>query len=197
MAHLLNGENLSLSFPTRTVINGVTVGLNGGDRIGIVGRNGDGKSTLMKILAGALEPDTGRVTTRSGVSIGVLDQTDALEATTTVGQAVVGYRPEHEWAGNPKIRDVISGLVADLAWDTPVGDLSGGQRRRVALAALLTQDWDVLFLDEPNNSMGCSFRTPRFYRRGRATSRPDTRRRARGRRSVVPCRTVPVGRGGR
>lgn len=153
MAHLLNGENLSLSFPTRTVINGVTVGLNGGDRIGIVGRNGDGKSTLMKILAGALEPDTGRVTTRSGVSIGVLDQTDVLEATTTVGQAVVGYRAEHEWAGNPKIRDVISGLVADLAWDTPVGDLSGGQRRRVALAALLTQDWDVLFLDEPTNHL--------------------------------------------
>ncbi|KAA9393154.1 ABC-F family ATP-binding cassette domain-containing protein [Kocuria coralli] len=153
MAHLLNGENLHLSFPTRTVLEGVTVGIDGGDRIGIVGRNGDGKSTLMKILAGRLDPDEGRVTARSGTRIGMLDQSDALDPELTVGAAVVGGREEHEWAGDPKVRDVIGGLVADLDWDARVGELSGGQRRRTALAALLTRDWDVLFLDEPTNHL--------------------------------------------
>ncbi|WP_047690119.1 ABC-F family ATP-binding cassette domain-containing protein [Kocuria sp. ZOR0020] len=153
MAHLLNGENLSLSFPTRTVLEGVTVGIDGGDRIGIVGRNGDGKSTLMKILAGRLQPDSGRVTSRSGTRIGMLDQADVLDPALTVGQAVVGNREEHEWAGDAKVRDVIGGLVADLDWNARVGELSGGQRRRTALAGLLTQDWDVLFLDEPTNHL--------------------------------------------
>lgn len=153
MAHLLNGENLSLSFPTRTILEGVTVGINGGDRIGIVGRNGDGKSTLMKILASRLTPDTGRVTYRSGIRVGLLDQTDALEPSLTVAQAVVGDRDEHEWAGDPKVRDVINGLVSDVDWNATVGELSGGQQRRTALAALLTQEWDVLFLDEPTNHL--------------------------------------------
>lgn len=153
MAHLLNGENLSLSFPTRTVLEGVTVGIDGGDRIGIVGRNGDGKSTLMKILAGRLVPEAGRVTSRSGTRIGMLDQADVLDSALTVGQAVVGDREEHEWAGDAKVRDVIGGLVADLDWNARVGELSGGQRRRTALAGLLTQDWDVLFLDEPTNHL--------------------------------------------
>lgn len=153
MAHLLNGENLSLSFPTRTVLEGVTVGVDGGDRIGIVGRNGDGKSTLMKILAGRLEADSGRVTSRSGTQIGMLDQADVLDPQLTVGQAVVGDRDEHEWAGDAKVRDVIGGLVADLDWNALVGELSGGQRRRTALAGLLTQEWDVLFLDEPTNHL--------------------------------------------
>ncbi len=153
MAHLLGGENLHLSFPTRTVLEGVTVGIDAGDRIGIVGRNGDGKSTLMKVLAGRIAPDQGRVTSRSGTRIGMLDQADVLEPSLTVGQAVVGDRPEHEWAGDPKVRDVIGGLVADLDWDAPVGELSGGQRRRTALAALLAQEWDVLFLDEPTNHL--------------------------------------------
>ena len=153
MAHLLGGENLHLSFPTRTVLEGVTVGIDAGDRIGIVGRNGDGKSTLMKVLAGRIDPDHGRVTSRSGTRIGMLDQADVLDPSLTVGQAVVGDRPEHEWAGDPKVRDVIGGLVADLDWDAPVGELSGGQRRRTALAALLAQEWDVLFLDEPTNHL--------------------------------------------
>ena len=153
MAHLLGGENLHLSFPTRTVLEGVTVGIDAGDRIGIVGRNGDGKSTLMKVLAGRIDPDQGRVTSRSGTRIGMLDQADVLDPSLTVGQAVVGDRPEHEWAGDPKVRDVIGGLVADLYWDAPVGELSGGQRRRTALAALLAQEWDVLFLDEPTNHL--------------------------------------------
>ena len=153
MAHLLGGESLHLEFPTRTIFEGITVGLNEGDRIGIVGRNGDGKSTLMKILAGRLEPDSGRVTVRGGTRIGYLDQSDVLDDDHTVGYAIVGDTPEYEWASQPRIRDVISGLVSDLPWDAPVSSLSGGQRRRVALASLLAQEWDVLMLDEPTNHL--------------------------------------------
>jgi len=153
MAHLLGGEALHLSFPTKNVFDSVTVGLNEGDRVGVVGRNGDGKSSLLALLAGRLTPDSGRVTVRGGVRIGVLDQTDTLDPALTVGQAVVGDRAEHEWAGDPKVRDVVSGLVGDLPWDKLVGDLSGGQRRRVALAALLAGDDDVLMLDEPTNHL--------------------------------------------
>lgn len=153
MAHLLGGESLHLEFPTRTIFEGITVGLNEGDRIGIVGRNGDGKSTLMKILAGRLEPDSGRVTVRGGTRIGYLDQSDVLDDDHTVGYAIVGDTPEYEWASQGRIRDVISGLVSDLPWDAPVSSLSGGQRRRVALASLLAQEWDVLMLDEPTNHL--------------------------------------------
>ena len=153
MAHLLGGESLHLEFPTRTIFEGITVGLNEGDRIGIVGRNGDGKSTLMKILAGRLEPDSGRVTVRGGTRIGYLDQSDVLDNDHTVGYAIVGDTPEYEWASQARIRDVISGLVSDLPWDAPVSSLSGGQRRRVALASLLAQEWDVLMLDEPTNHL--------------------------------------------
>ena len=153
MAHLLGGENLHLEFPTRVIFDGVTVGINDGDRIGIVGRNGDGKSTLMKILSGRLEPDSGRVTRRGGITLGMLDQSDEVDPTLTVGEAIVGGIEEHVWAGDPKVRDVLTGLVTDIPWDAKVGDLSGGQRRRVALAALLTGDWDVIFLDEPTNHL--------------------------------------------
>lgn len=153
MAHLLGGESLHLEFPTRTIFEGITVGLNEGDRIGIVGRNGDGKSTLMKILAGRLEPDSGRVTVRGGTRIGYLDQSDVLDDDHRVGYAIVGDTPEYEWASQARIRDVISGLVSDLPWDAPVSSLSGGQRRRVALASLLAQEWDVLMLDEPTNHL--------------------------------------------
>lgn len=197
MAHLLGAENLRLSYPTRTVFDSVSLGVNDGDRIGVVGRNGDGKSSLLGLLAGTVEPDEGRVTRRGGVRMALLDQRDRLEPGQTVGHAVVGQRPEHEWAGDARVRDVIDGLLTDLPWDAEVGTLSGGQRRRVALAALLVGDWEVIALDEPNNSMGCSFRTPRFYRRGRAASRPSARRRACGRRSGVPCRTALAGKGGR
>ena len=153
VAHLLGGESLHLEFPTRTIFEGITVGLNEGDRIGIVGRNGDGKSTLMKILAGRLEPDSGRVTVRGGTRIGYLDQSDVLDDDHTVGYAIVGDTPEYEWASQARIRGVISGLVSDLPWDAPVSSLSGGQRRRVALASLLAQEWDVLMLDEPTNHL--------------------------------------------
>lgn len=153
MAHLLGAEALHLEYPNKVVFDSVSLGLNEGDRVGIVGRNGDGKSTLLGMLAGRTEPDSGRVTVRGGVTIGVLDQADTLDDALTVGAAVVGDREEYEWAGDPKVRDVISGLLSDLEWNAPVKDLSGGQRRRVSLAALLAGDWDVLALDEPTNHL--------------------------------------------
>ena len=153
MAHLLGAEDLALEFPTKTVFDGVTLGIADGDRIGIVGRNGDGKSSLLAMLTGHLSPDRGSVTRRNGVTVGVLTQSDTLNDDDTVGQALVGDRPEHEWAGDARTREVILGLVADLAWERTVGTLSGGQRRRVALAALLIHDWDILALDEPSNHL--------------------------------------------
>ena len=153
MAHLLGAEALHLQYPTKVVFDAVSLGVNEGDRIGIVGRNGDGKSSLLAMLAGRLRPDSGRVTVRGGVQIGVLEQTDDLDDADTVGHAVVGDTPEHEWAGDPRGRDVIGGLLGDLSWDAVVGTLSGGQRRRVALARLLAGDHDVLALDEPTNHL--------------------------------------------
>jgi ATPase subunit of ABC transporter with duplicated ATPase domains len=153
VAHLLGAETISLEFPTKTVFDSVTVGLNEGDRIGVVGRNGDGKSTLLKLLAKTLEPDSGRVTHRGQLRVGVLTQVDTFSSSLSIGEAVVGHRPEHEWAGDPKVRDVLAGLLGDLDWSKTIGELSGGQRRRVALAALLVQDFDVVMLDEPTNHL--------------------------------------------
>ena len=153
MAHLLGAEALHLEYPTRVIFDKVTIGLDEGDRIGIVGRNGDGKSTLLRMLAGRLEPDSGRVTRRGGVTLAMLDQADELDGTRTVHQTVIGDIDEHVWAGDPNVRDVIAGLIADIPWESLVGDLSGGQRRRVALAALLIGDHDVIFLDEPTNHL--------------------------------------------
>jgi ATP-binding cassette subfamily F protein uup len=153
MAHLLGAEALHLEFPTKVVFDSVSLGVNEGDRIGIVGRNGDGKSSLLAMLAGRLQPDGGRVTARGGVHIGVLDQADVLDDDDTIGHAVVGEMAEHEWAGVARIRDVIAGLLGDLPWDARLGTLSGGQRRRVALARLLAGDWDILALDEPTNHL--------------------------------------------
>lgn len=153
MAHLLGAEEITLRYPTKTVFENLTIGINEGDRIGVVGRNGDGKSTLLKLLAKRFEPDSGRVTHRGGIRIGLLDQSDTIDLELTVGRAVVGEMDDHEWASNARIRDVISGLLNDLDWNELVGSLSGGQRRRVALAALLIQDLDVVMLDEPTNHL--------------------------------------------
>ena len=153
MAHLLGGETLHLEYPTGVVFDSVTVGVSEGDRIGIVGRNGDGKSTLLGMLTGRITPHAGRVTRRSGLRVGSLDQTDTLDPGHTVGWSLVGDRPEHEWAGDARIRDVIGGLVADIPFDAPISTLSGGQRRRIQLAALLIGDWDVIALDEPTNHL--------------------------------------------
>lgn len=153
MAHLLGAEQVSLEFPTKSVFDSITVGVSEGDRIGIVGRNGDGKSTLIKVLAKRMEPDSGRVTWRGDIRVGFLTQTDEIDSALSVAQAVVGDRPEFEWASDPKIRDVFSGLISDLDWNQSVGSLSGGQRRRVALAALLAGEYDVIMLDEPTNHL--------------------------------------------
>ena len=153
MAHLLGAEALHLEYPTRVIFDRVTIGLDEGDRIGIVGRNGDGKSTLLRLLAGRIEPDGGRVTRRGGVTLAMLDQSDELEGDRTVHETVIGDLDEHEWAGDARVRDVIQGLIADIPWEARVADLSGGQRRRVALAALLIGDHDIIFLDEPTNHL--------------------------------------------
>ena len=153
MAHLLGAETLHLEYPTRVIFDSVTIGLNEGDRVGIVGRNGDGKSTLLRLLAGRIEPDGGRVTRRNGVTLAMLDQSDELDGTRTVGETILGDIEEHVWAGDPQVRDVISGLAADIPFDALVSSLSGGQRRRVALAELLIGDHDVIFLDEPTNHL--------------------------------------------
>ncbi|OYX57151.1 MAG: ABC transporter ATP-binding protein [Micrococcales bacterium 32-70-13] len=153
MAHLLGAESLRVEYPTRVVLEGVTVGIGDGDRIGVVGRNGDGKSTLLRILASKQEPDGGRVTRRGGVTLGMLDQADELATGLTVLETVVGDRDEHEWAGDRNVRDVLAGLIFDIPGHTLVDDLSGGQRRRVALAALLSREWDIVVLDEPTNHL--------------------------------------------
>jgi ABC transport system ATP-binding/permease protein len=153
VAHLLGAEQIELEFPTKQVFDGITVGVNEGDRIGIVGRNGDGKSTLLKILSKQLQPDSGRVTWRGSLTVGYLTQVDKIDNSLSIAQAVVGEGPEHEWATDPKIRDVLQGLLGDLDWSQKVGSLSGGQRRRVALAALLAGDYDIIMLDEPTNHL--------------------------------------------
>ena len=153
MAFLLGCEKVRVEFPTKTVFDNVSLGIDEGDRIGIVGRNGDGKSTLLSLLAGALEPDEGRVIRNGSVRVGLLGQTDELDDADTVHHALVGDAPEYEWAGDARIRDILEGLVSDIPWDARIGELSGGQRRRVDLARLLIGDWDVLGLDEPTNHL--------------------------------------------
>ena len=153
MAFLLGCEKVSVEFPTKTVFEGLSLGVDEGARIGIVGQNGDGKSTLLRVLSGDVEVDEGRVIRTRGVSVGVLGQSDDLHDADTVERAVVGGIPEYEWAGNPRVRAIIAGLLEDVDWNATVGTLSGGQRRRVDLARLLIGDWDVLMLDEPTNHL--------------------------------------------
>ncbi|NUL49475.1 ABC-F family ATP-binding cassette domain-containing protein [Cellulosimicrobium funkei] len=172
MAHLLGAENIGISFGTRTVLDSVSIGVDEGDRIGLVGRNGDGKSTLMRILAGQQTPDDGRVTRRGGTTLGVLDQRDDLDPQDTVQRAVVGDAEDHEWASDPKIRDVMGGLLGGLDWSRTVGTLSGGQRRRTALARLLAGSDDLIFLDEPTNHLdveGVAWLAEHLKTRWRAT----------------------------
>ncbi len=153
MGVLISCEEVSLEYPTRKVLEGLSLGVAEGDRTGIVGKNGDGKSTLLNIVSGLLEPDSGRVTMRRGTRVGVLGQKDSLSDEASVGECVVGDAPEHEWASDPKTRAIVGALIGDVAWDAKVGSLSGGQRRRVDLARLLVGDWDILALDEPTNHL--------------------------------------------
>ncbi len=154
--NLVGLESISHEYPNRVVLADVTIGVHAGDRIGVVGRNGDGKSTMLSIIGGTLIPDSGRVTVRGGTRIGTLTQDDEFADDATVAQTVVGDGPEHEWAGNPLIRAVLTGLLADVDVNATIGALSGGQRRRTALARLLVGDWDVLLLDEPTNHLDVS-----------------------------------------
>lgn len=153
MAHLLGAEKLHLEYPTKVVFSDLTLGVEEGDRIGIVGRNGDGKSTLLRLLAGSQEPDAGQVTRRRDLRLGVLEQTDSLNPDHTVEQAVVGDQPTYQWAAQPRIREIVDGLLSDVDWQAPVGTLSGGQRRRTDLARLLVGEWDIIALDEPTNHL--------------------------------------------
>ena len=153
MAFLLGCEKVRVEFPTKTVFEGLSLGVDEGARIGIVGQNGDGKSTLLRVLSGDVEVDDGRVIRTRGVSVGMLGQSDDLRDGDTVERAVVEDRPEYEWAGDPRVRAIIAGLLEDVDWNATVGTLSGGQRRRVDLARLLIGDWDVLMLDEPTNHL--------------------------------------------
>jgi ABC transport system ATP-binding/permease protein len=153
VAHLLGAEAVHLEYSTQVVFESVTVGISDGDRIGIVGRNGDGKSSLLDLLTGQVRPNAGRVTRRSGLRVGALSQADILDSESTVGWTLVGAQADHEWAGDPRIRDVVSGLVSDIGWNALIGTLSGGQRRRVQLAALFVGGWDVIALDEPTNHL--------------------------------------------
>ncbi|ETB28757.1 ABC-F family ATP-binding cassette domain-containing protein [Mycobacterium avium subsp. hominissuis] len=153
MAHLLGAEAVHLEYPTQVVFESITLGVNDGARIGIVGRNGDGKSSLLRLLTGEQQPDAGRVTRRSGLRVGALSQSDTLDPDHSVGWTLVGDAAEHQWAGDPRVRDVVAGLVSDIDWRASVSTLSGGQRRRVQLARLLIGEWDVIALDEPTNHL--------------------------------------------
>jgi len=154
--NLLNLESVSKAFDIRPLLDGVSLGVAQGERIGIVGRNGDGKSTLLKIMAGSLEPDSGRVAKSNAVTIGILSQADNAAAGSTVREVVLGDLPVHEWAGNSRIREVLQGLFgghSDDLLDRVFHSLSGGERRRVNLAKLLVDDLDLILLDEPTNHL--------------------------------------------
>ena len=153
MGILVGLEHISHEWPGKPVLHDQTLGINEGDRIGVVGRNGDGKSTLLEIVAKRLEPDAGAVTWRGGITVGYLGQTDSLSDTESVGHAVVGDTPDYVWASDARIRAIVDELIGDLDWDAPVGELSGGQRRRCDLARVLVGSFDVILMDEPTNHL--------------------------------------------
>lgn len=158
--NLVNVEQVSKVYGTRALLDGVSLGVSEGDRIGVVGRNGDGKTTLIRMLAKLEEADSGRVTHSGGLHVGVLTQHDSLDPAATVRHEVIRDMADHEWAGNAKIRDVLTGLFGGLdlpgfpqGLDTVIGPLSGGERRRIALAKLLIEEQDLIILDEPTNHL--------------------------------------------
>ncbi|MFF1646323.1 ABC-F family ATP-binding cassette domain-containing protein [Streptomyces sp. NPDC058240] len=158
--NLVNVEQVSKVYGTRALLDGVSLGVSEGDRIGVVGRNGDGKTTLIRMLARLEEADSGRVTHNGGLRLGVLTQHDSLDPQATIRHEVIGDLADHEWAGSAKIRDVLTGLFGGLALpgfehglDTVIAPLSGGERRRIALAKLLIAEQDLIVLDEPTNHL--------------------------------------------
>ena len=153
MAHLLGVENLHIVVGSRTLLDGVTVGIEDGTRVGVLGPNGAGKSTFLQALSGQREIDGGRITRAADTRVAILNQSDNFPPGISVRQAVHGDMPEHVWASNPAVRDIHAGLLADVDLAADVDTLSGGQRRRVALAHVLTQDAQVVVLDEPTNHL--------------------------------------------
>lgn len=158
--NLVNVESVGKVYGTRTLLDGISLGVSEGDRIGVVGRNGDGKTTLIRMLAKLEDPDTGRVTHLGDLRLGVLTQHDSLDPAATVRHEVLGDKADHQWAGDAKIRDVLTGLFGGLdlpgfpeGLDTVIGPLSGGERRRIALAKLLIDEQDLVVLDEPTNHL--------------------------------------------
>ena len=146
-------EHVSLAFATKNIFTDVTQGVFEGDRIGIVGKNGDGKSTLLHLFKGTQEPDSGRVTMRNGLTFGMLDQRDPLDDNATVREAALEGREDYEWAAETRSREIVEALLGGISLDAKIGSLSGGQRRRADLARLLLKDWDILALDEPTNHL--------------------------------------------
>ena len=156
VANLINLENVDKSFGLKTLLKGVSLGIQTGDRIGVVGLNGGGKTTLLEILAGIEPPDAGRVSHNSQLRMAVVTQRAELDPVATIAQIVLEPLgvATFEWASNAKVREVLEGLgIAALGLETPVGTLSGGERRRVNLAAALVQDLDLVVLDEPTNHL--------------------------------------------
>ena len=176
MVNLISLEKAAKAYAHRSLLDGVSLGVSAGDRIGVVGRNGAGKSTLLRMLAGRVAPDTGRVATASGLRLGYLPQADQLAGSVgeivfgpmggtvgrfAVGPAVAGSAlelngpdiPRAPWEADPRARAIMAELLPGIGVDAQAGQLSGGERRRVALAALLVAEQDVLLLDEPTNHL--------------------------------------------
>ena len=158
--NLVNLKSVDKGYGSRSVLRDVTLGVAAGDRIGIVGRNGDGKSTLLKLIGGAEQPDAGAVTRVGDLHLATIGQSDELDAGKTLRDELVGGRADHEWAGDARFRTVLDGLLGGVEMrrfpaglDTPIGPLSGGERRRIALARLLLDSPDLLLLDEPTNHL--------------------------------------------
>ncbi|MGW5262543.1 ABC-F family ATP-binding cassette domain-containing protein [Microbispora sp. NPDC004025] len=151
--NLVNLESVSHAFGPKPLLADVSLGLEQGDRIGVVGRNGGGKTTLISIIAGTLKPDSGRVTHTRNLRVGTLSQRDQFDPDTAVKDIVLAGRAEHEWAGDPAIREILANLLGDIDLAAPAGALSGGERRRTALARLLVEEHDLLILDEPTNHL--------------------------------------------
>ena len=153
MGNLINAERVTMSYGTRTLLDSVSLGLDRGEVAGIVGRNGTGKTTLLRILAGTLMPDSGRVTQTSYLSIGFLQQGEEITVDASVRDLIVGGAPDHVWAADSGRRSIVAHLLADVDLDARISTLSGGERRRVALVELLLADHDMLILDEPTNHL--------------------------------------------
>ena len=153
MANLINAERISIAFGTRILLDGVSLGLDHGDVVGVVGRNGDGKTTLLELLVGERDPDSGQVVRNRSATIGHLGQVEDFAAGATIRDVVVGGRPDHAWAADAGKRSVVTHLLGTLDLAQPVGELSGGERRRVSLAAVLLAGHDLLVLDEPTNHL--------------------------------------------